>query len=211
MAGEQIEQASLTPHGLAHDRLYAFESAEAPAGMLRVTGAQRRELLRYGARLDPSGKVRVLTPQGRDVPVDGPGLPGPAFTLTHQPTPQTDVRPLSLISLETIAELSRELGQRLDPRRFRANFYLTLPAGPFAEDAFVGRTLRLGPIATILVRERDPRCRFITYDPAAPHVAEPLFALMKVLDRKHGGRAGVYASVVTPGVVSEGDSVTEMP
>ena len=205
MGGERVASAEVTPHGLAHDRLYAFESAAAPAGMLRVTGAQRRELLRYHARLGAQREVRVVTPAGEDLAVDDPALLGLGFTLTHEPTPQTDVRPLALISLQTIAQLAAELGEPLDVRRFRANFYLDL-TGPFAEDALAGRTVRLGD-ATLLVRERDPRCRFITYNPASPHLSEPLFALMKLLDRNHQGRAGVYASVVTPGLVREGDAL----
>ena len=128
------------------------------------------------------------------------------FTLSHASIPQTDVRPLSLISLQTIEQLSRELGEALDPRRFRANLYLDFPAGPFLEDNLVGRALRIGPSATVLVRERDPRCRFITYDPQDP-LAAPLFSLMKLLDRRHQGRAGVYATVVHPGLLQTSDPV----
>ncbi len=208
MAGEQLPQALLTPHGLAHDRLYAFESPEAPSGMLRVSGPQRRNLLRYHARLTDEDEVRVLTPTGEDLAIEDPTLLGSGFTLTHQPTPQTDVRPLALISVQTIQQLAQEIAEPLDPRRFRANLYLDLPAGPFAEDALIGRTLSLGLTATVLIRERDPRCRFITYDPAAPHLTDPLFALMKLLDRRHEGRAGVYASVLTPGLIAQGDLVT---
>ena len=69
------------------------------------------------------------------------------FTLVQTSTPQTDVRPLSLMSLQTVQQLSIEMGLVLDPRRFRANLYLDLPGGPFTEDSFVGQTLRIGPTA----------------------------------------------------------------
>lgn len=207
MGGESLQRVYLNPFGLENDRLYAFESAEAPPGMLRVSGAQRRELLRYRAWLDEEGSVLVTTPHGNTLSVDSPALLGPGFALTRAETPQTDVRPLSLISVQTIHELSRECGQELDPRRFRANLIVDLSAGAFSEDALAGRILRLGDDATILIRERDPRCRFITYDPAAPQATAPLFALMKVLDRSHQGRAGVYASVIKPGVLRVGDRV----
>lgn len=177
--------------------------------MLRVSGSQRRELLHYQARLARTGEVRVLTPTGDDLLVDDPALLGPSFILTRELTPQTDVRPLSLMSLQTVRQLSDELGTALDPRRFRANLLLDLSGGPFAEDAWEGRMLQIGS-ATLRIRERDPRCRFIAYDPAAP-LAEPLFGLMKLLDRSHQGRAGVYASVLTPGVVAQGDRLTLAP
>jgi uncharacterized protein len=216
MAGEAVERSYLTESGLYGDRLYAFESSGAPAGMLRLTGRERREMLRYQPLLRSDGRVEVRVPTGEQFLVDSPAIlaylathtsEGSQFILTQAPTPQTDVRPLSLISVQTVHQLSTELGQVLDPRRFRANLYLDLPGGPFVEDSFVGRTLRIGSTATILIRERDPRCRFITYDPEAPLVAAPLFSLMKLLDRHHEGRAGIYASVHIPGPIQAGDLV----
>ncbi len=216
MAGESLTQGCLTADGLERDRLYAFESSGAPAGMLRVAGQERRELLRYSARIDTNGEVEVRTPSGERWPVESVGLlqlletqtaSGSVFRLTRAETPQTDVRPLSLISTQTVERLAEELGQPLDVRRFRANLLLDLPENAFAEDKLVGKTVRVGSTAVLAVRERDPRCRFITYDPDAPHTAEPLFELMKLLDRKHQGRAGVYASVVVPGEVTVGDAI----
>jgi hypothetical protein len=61
----------------------------------------------------------------------------------------------------------------------------------------VGRIVRIGSQATVHIRERDPRCRSITYDPVEPFIHEPLFTLMKVLDRRHQGRAGVYVPFLT--------------
>ena len=107
--------------------MYAFESEGAPAGMLRLTGPERRNMLRFAASgIDP---VRVLTPAGAWLAVNDPALVaefGSAnrIMLTRSQVPQTDCRPLSMISLETIAELGVELGRALDPRQFRANLYL---------------------------------------------------------------------------------------
>ena len=217
MAGESVECAWLTADGLEHDRLYAFESTGAPAGMLRATGRERRLLLRYGARVLPEGEgVAVSGPLGHSWPVESAALltalqghaeAGSVWRLTRAETPQTDVRPLSLLSVQTVDRLGEEVGQALAARRFRANLRMDVRGGAFAEDAWVGKTVRLGGTAVIAVRERDPRCRFITYDPDAPDLAEPLFGLMKALDRRHEGRAGVYASVVVPGEVWVGDAI----
>ncbi len=216
MAGEAVERCYLTESGLYGDRLYAFESSGAPAGMLRLTGRERREMLRYQPLLRSDGRVEVRVPTGEQFLVDSPAMlaylathtpEGSRFILTRALTPQTDVRPLSLISVQTVRQLSTETGQVLDPRRFRANLCLDLPDGPFMEDSFVGRTLRIGSTATIFIRERDPRCRFITYDPETPLAAAPLFPLMKLLDRHHEGRAGVYATVQNPGPIQTGDAV----
>lgn len=216
MAGEVVEQTHLTTAGLDSDRLYAFESSSAPSGMFRVSSRERREMLLYQPRLLPNGRVEVLCPTGEVFPVDSPAMvaylrgrigEASTFSLSHAPTPQTDVRPLSLISLQTISQLSKEIRQTLDPRRFRLNLHLDLPEGPFTEENLLGSTLRIGPSAEILIRERVPRCRFITYDPEFPDSADPLFSLMKFLDRHHQGRAGVYASIVVAGPIRAGDSI----
>ena len=113
-----------------------------------------------------------------------------------------------MISLKTIEKLSAELNHPLDHRRFRANIVLDLTDEPFAEDRLEGKTIQVGPEVTLRVLERDPRCRLITYDPDSPHTEEPLFAIMKLLDKRHQGRAGVYAKVETPGHVHTADLVS---
>lgn len=146
MAGETLRQARLTLDGLEEDRLYAFESSGAPAGMLRVTGQERRDLLRYGARVRADGEVEVRAPSGQRLPVESADLleqlsrtaAGSVFSLTRADTPQTDVRPLSLISMQTVERLAEELGQQLQERRFRANLLLDLSGGAFLENALVG-------------------------------------------------------------------------
>src|SRR5205807_936824 len=78
----------------------------------------------------------------------------------------TDCRPVSLISVQTVRQIEAELGIRIDKRRFRANIYLNLASdNGFAEDELVGRRLRIGSSAVIMVLERDPRCKMISLDP----------------------------------------------
>ena len=213
MHGEPLTAATLTPHGLAGDRRYAFESSGAAPGMLRLTGRGRRQILRFRAETSSTGVTTVHTPTGVSYDMADPTLlhhltglfaDGHTLTLTDAPTPQTDCRPVSLISLQTIERLAKQLKQPLDPRRFRANLYLNVPE-PFWEDTLVGHTIRIGSHAVLRILERDPRCRFITLD---PDTAAPLPDLMKLLDRHHQTRAGIYAAVVTPGPIIPGDPVT---
>ncbi len=70
------------------------------------------------------------------------------------------------ISLQTLRQVESELAVPVDKRRFRANMYVSLTSDRgFAEDEFVGRTLRIGDRAKIVILERDPRCRMISLDP----------------------------------------------
>lgn len=160
--------------------------------------------------------VEVTTPDGTIRRADDPELI-PALQaglgkqnrmwLTEDNDPFMECRPLALMSLATLAQLEAEMAQPVAPERFRENVLLDLPGLPgFAEDGFVGRTVRIGE-AEIVVKERDPRCRIITVDPATGAL---LPDLMKLVAREHESRAGIYGVAVKPGWIAEGDPVCLM-
>lgn len=164
---------------------------------------------------DPANlAVDVETPAGEVLPIDDPGLAGMLrqgldegheLTLLRSERALTDCRPVSLISIQTVRQLGAEIGEAVDQRRFRANLYLDLDAEKgFAEDDWVGRTLRVGPRVRIAIVERDPRCKMITID---PETAEVDLRVLQKVGRGHGGRAGIYGAVLAEGVVSRGDAV----
>ena len=87
-----------------------------------------------------------------------------------------DCRPLSLFSLQTLAQLGSETDMQLDPRRFRANFYVDWDeAGGFYENELVGRRLRVGDRLEIMLLALDPRCKSITIDPDSRALLRPGF------------------------------------
>jgi len=93
----------------------------------------------------------------------------------------------------------------VDKRRFRANVYLDLISSEgFAEDEFVGRSVRIGSKVGISVLERDPRCMMITLD---PDTGEKAPVLLKKVAQAHSGMAGVYGAVLVEGVLRKGDPV----
>lgn len=158
--------------------------------------------------------VDVETPAGGVLAIDDPALvsqlrqgldDGHDLTLLRSDRALTDCRPVSLISTQTVRQLGDEIGESLDRRRFRANLYLDLQAPEgFAEDDFVGRTLRVGPKVKISILERDPRCKMITLD---PETAEMNPKVLAKVGRGHGGRAGVYGAVLVEGMVCRGDEI----
>jgi uncharacterized protein YcbX len=157
----------------------------------------------------------VVTPSGEIVSVDDPvlikqlgeGIGGKnQLTLVRSDRALTDCRPVSLISLQTIRQVESELGMPLDKRRFRANIYFNLApeSGGFAEDNFVGRRLRIGSKATVMVLERDPRCKMISLDPdTSEHNPE----VLRKVARAHGNFAGVYCAVLVEGLLKKGDLI----
>jgi hypothetical protein len=156
----------------------------------------------------------VLTPSGAVVALDDPaltemliqGLQGKNhLTLVRSDRALTDCRPVSLISLQTVRQLEQELGIPLDKRRFRANIYLNLASDRgFAEDEVIGRKLRIGASAVVMVLERDPRCKMISLD---PDTGEHNPDVLRQVAQAHGNFAGVFCAVLVEGVLAKNDSI----
>jgi uncharacterized protein len=158
--------------------------------------------------------LEVETPAGKTVAIDDPTLidllragidPAPQVTLIRSERALTDCRPLSLFALQTVKKLAEETGTAIDKRRFRANLYLDLTnAEGFAEDGFLGRSLRIGSKVVVSIVERDPRCMIITLD---PETGEKAPAVLKTVAQAHGGMAGIYGAILVEGIVRKGDPV----
>jgi hypothetical protein len=156
--------------------------------------------------------VDVETPSGEVLSVDDPALirtlsegVGGALTLLRSERAMTDCRPVSLFSVQTARRLGEELGIDIDKRRFRANVFVDLPStAGFAEDGYIGRTLRIGAKAVVSILERDPRCAMISLD---PDTAERNPAILGKVAKTHDGKAGVYGAVLVEGMVRVGDDI----
>jgi uncharacterized protein YcbX len=158
--------------------------------------------------------VDVDTPSGNAVAIDHPGLienlrqnldDKHQLTLLRSERALTDCRPLSIFAVQSANKLGEETGMTVDKRRFRANVYLELSsAEPFAEDQWVGRSLRIGSKVVISILQRDARCMMITLD---PDTAAKAPALLKAVAQAHDGMAGVYGAVLVEGTLRKGDPV----
>jgi len=158
--------------------------------------------------------VDVDAPDGKTFAIDDPalidnlraGIDGNhALTLLRSDKAITDCRPLSIFAVQTARKLGDETGVAVDKRRFRANVYVDLTnADGFAEDEFVGKSLRIGSKVTVAVLQRDARCMMITLD---PDTAEKTPAVLKAVAQAHEGMAGVYGAVLVEGTIRKGDPV----
>ena len=158
--------------------------------------------------------IEVETPDGKTIAIDDPALIDNLraningkheLKLLCSDKAITDCRPLSIFALQSVKKLGEETGVKVDKRRFRANVYVDLTnADGFAEDQFVGKTLRIGSKVVVSVLERDPRCMMITLD---PDTAEKSPAILKAVAQAHEGMAGVYGAVLMEGVIRKGDAV----
>jgi len=158
--------------------------------------------------------IEVETPDGKTIAIDDPALIDNLraniagkheLKLLRSDKAITDCRPLSIFALQSAKKLGEETGTNVDKRRFRANVYVDLTnADAFAENQFVGKTLRIGSKVVVSVLERDPRCMMITLD---PDTAEKTPAILKQVAQAHEGMAGVYGAVLMEGMIRKGDSV----
>jgi uncharacterized protein YcbX len=199
MAGEPLEAADVYWYGIRGDRRYALVQPELPhSDFPWLTIRERAELVGYRPRLltperPDDSRVAVRTPDGEELDVVdlADRLHVRSIKLKRG---AFDSAPLSLIGLGTMGDL--------DPRRFRMNIVVDA-SGEYAEDAWIGHTLRIGGLR-MRVDRPDSRCVIITTD---PDTGERDPAILKELGRTHNACAGVYGSVVEPGRVAVGDEV----
>ena len=232
MRGEAIDKVFVGYSGLIGDRVYAIHSDQRATRFPWFTARNYADLIRYAARFrdaeatakpsnegaahpnlpdDALFEVDVETPNGIIAPLDDlfiaslPTRDDKTLTLRYSPRNFVDVTPISLISGQTVAQLSDELGIPISPERFRANFNVDwADGGGFYEDTLVGKRLRLGNDVEIALTDRDARCKMITLD---PETADAMPDLLKHVLANHDGCAGVYGSVVREGFVHPGDTI----
>ncbi|MGA8222178.1 MAG: MOSC N-terminal beta barrel domain-containing protein [Candidatus Acidiferrales bacterium] len=223
MAGEDLEAARVTYAGLVGDRVYAFVDKASPTDFPWMTSRKGRDMILFRPRFlapAPPGDgifsvdyaTEVTTPEGQKARVDDPEFTrfleqryGRALELRHSERNMTDAYPVSVLGLATIGALGEETEMKLNPLRFRANFYVQWSnSEPFFEDQFVGRQLRIGENVSIHIVKKDGRCVIITLD---PETAAPSPVVLEKVARGHAGCMGVYGAVLREGIVRTNDPV----
>lgn len=218
MGAQQLDAVETSWHGFAGDRRWAFvRDGMAQNGFPWLTLRQRADMRHYRpsfadpARPDKSPTV-VETPSGSVFDVTDPALAtelsADGARVIKQDRGVFDTFPLSLITTQTIARLGEIVGSELDVQRFRPNLLVeAAEEAPFAEDAWVGRVLRIGAMR-MRVDKRDGRCVVITID---PETTERDPSILRAVARDRQGCLGVYGSVVEPGRVRVNDPVEIEP
>ncbi|HCP01879.1 MAG: MOSC domain-containing protein [Alphaproteobacteria bacterium] len=117
-----------------------------------------------------------------------------------------DARVVSLINLDSVADVAATIGTDLDARRFRANVYFEgLPA--WREFDWLGQHIRMGD-AVLEVVKRTQRCAAINVN---PDTATRDINLPRALQKRWGHMdLGVYARVISPGEIWPGDTLSKL-
>lgn len=119
-----------------------------------------------------------------------------------------DAAALHLLTTATLDTLRKSYPEgRFEVRRFRPNLVVDtgVPATGFPEDAWIGRTLRIGEEVRIRVTGPCPRCVMTTL-PQGDLPNDP--GILRTAARQNRAHVGVYAKVLQGGVVRRGDIIS---
>ena len=207
MAGVPLESVGLGFHGLNGDRRFAVRRLADQSGFPWLTASRLPELLLYKPMGETEVPTHVRTPDGAELELAGEELRN-EISLRHGSPVEVmqlkhgifDEAAVSVINVATVREVERVAERPLDILRFRPNIVIESDdAEPFAEDQWVGKTLRFGTddnAAAVSVTLRDLRCVMINLD---PETAEADSSVMKAAVRLNANHAGVYATVISSG------------
>jgi uncharacterized protein len=162
----------------------------------------------------PEPPFQVKAPDGRLAEIGDPALRaevagGRAIDLLKSNRGMFDCHHLSLFSLASVRALAEEAESAIDHRQFRANLYAEPRSGrAFDEERWTDSLLQIGERVLASVVQRDARCMMINVNPETG-AQNP--KVLKTVAQRHGGDAGLYLTVVRPGVMRVGDAIRRIP
>jgi uncharacterized protein YcbX len=220
MRGEPLAAATLGWHGLDGDRRLAFRRLEGGGDFPWLTASKLPELILFTPQRPEDGAgeslpTHVRTPEGEEIPVFEQALAadirrrcGLRVEMMQLKHGIFDDASISVITSDTVREISRLAGTRADVRRFRANIVVRSSRGlPFEEDEWLGGVLTFGhadDTAAVTVTTRDIRCAMVNFDPDG---ASPASEVLKAVVRANQNNAGVYGAVTRIGQLAVGQTI----
>lgn len=224
LAGERHEAIEIGAKGVAGDRRFGVIEAGTgepgrPDGNAKWHGLPliRTRLIgdtleiampgdRWRAAPGPEVDVAISDFLGFPVslrPFDRQAAPAYAGPLTSS---RYDVAPVHLLTTASLAELKRLHPQgEPDPRRFRPNIVVDMPAiaGHFPETEWIGRRLAIGEVE-MTIAEPCRRCGFTII---AQDGLDNDPSILRELVRNNSRNIGVYCHIDRPGQIGIGDTM----
>ena len=220
MRGEPLGAARLGWHGVDGDRRLAFRRLDERGGFPWLTATKLPALILFTPqrREDGNGEAlptHVLTPEGEELPVFGDALAAEIARRYSGRVEMTQLRQgvfddasISVITSDTVREISRIAGTGADVRRFRPNIVIrSTRAVPFEENEWLGGVLTFGEAEdtpAVAVTMRDARCAMVNYDPDG---GPPSPEVLKAVVRANQNDAGIYGTVTRIGRLAVGQTI----
>ncbi len=191
LAAEPLESTPVEAGGIPGDRAGALLVRTGHARAGKTFRGKEHNLLHTTARVEDAVQMAAR----RGVVVEPEAEPERHYF---------DDAPLSLIFDRWIGEVEAALETRLDPRRWRPNFYARADAGfTFAESDLLGAAIEIGD-AVVRVRDTIGRCITTTYDVETGESDEDVLLYVA---QKRANVMGVYCDVELAGMVRAGDAL----
>jgi uncharacterized protein len=206
IGGEQLQLSYADESGLRGDRVWAVQDDAGKLGSGKDSGRFTRILGLLNLRASYVDDVPVITtPDGQCL------APDAADAYLQQMTGRSlhvrrgamhfDEVPFSLVGTATLDWLASRVSVPVDARRLRPNIVVRTEE-PFAEEAWIGRTVRIGEAEAIFDRV-FMRCVMVNM--AQPGL--PVGNVLKKIGQRGDPCLAIGGSVCKPGTIRLGDIV----
>jgi uncharacterized protein YcbX len=214
MLGERHESLLLEHRGVVGDRLYAVRDEAGNFGSGKTT--RRFRLMRglYLFRAHSDDDMPVITfLDGSMLRGDDPAIHArlsEALGVNVELRREADIShfddgPIHLVTTASLRALGLLLAQdETDARRLRPNIVIETDGEGFQEDNWEGRDILLGDTVRLRVTKQTERCVMVNF--AWDELREEPRAL-RALAQTHDACIGVYADVLTPGILRKDNPV----
>lgn len=220
MQGISLDQVTAKSVSVVGDRRVAFTEINGKGTPTLLDTTQFPGLLRYSTRFEETNnpkesEIIVETPQGVEYSADNHLLleqisdeSGRKLAVLRMGRGAYHSMPISLMSLGSIREIDKFVGDQVDPRVFRQNLYIETKADlPYEEDAWLGKLIIFGNepgSAKILVVKLDNRCATVNFHPETG-ISNP--NILKAIVKNHNNTLGVYCAIVNEGKIQVGSPI----
>jgi uncharacterized protein YcbX len=223
LGGEALDNMSVDLTGVAGDRRFglvdtATDAIAAPDGSEKWAMVPRIRARLYGrlevavpggdflAAPDPRSDSAISAFLGFDAAIRpfshdvAPGYSGPLTGARYREAPVHLLTTASLARLKALHPSGEP-----DPRRFRPNILVDMPAveGSFPETEWIGRRLAIGDVE-LTISEPCRRCGFTIL---AQNGFDADAEILRQLVRNNQRNIGVYCTVDRPGTIRRGDAM----
>ena len=225
MRGEALEAADIVASGVVGDRRYGAVDPEAGMVVSSAQGRRKwRDIVTLAARYlgapasgDTTPPVEILLRDGstlrndqRDIDERLAAALGAAVHLADKAAEEKRSEyshsPLHLLTTASLRQFAQHHPEgRFAPARFRPNIVIdTGDKTGFLEQGWIERRFAIGDGVEIAISEHCKRCVMTTL-PQGDLPMDP--AILHTATAYNNTRAGVYATVVQPGIIKVGDPV----
>ncbi len=211
MMGEELNTCDVTDRGLLGDRAYALvDASNGKVVSAKSEGGNLRESV--SGVLGRAVTLESFAPETPSLEEYWPDMEGLDHreAVTDEAMPADTFFDLAVIHRLTTATIDRlrELYPegRFEVRRFRPNIVVEPPPDQkgFVENGWIGHTISIGEEVRMKITEPCPRCVMTTL-PQGDLPKDP--GILRTAAQHNDVYVGVYASVLSGGLIQRGDEV----